>query len=211
MLSRRPSFSCSAPRFTEEDRLQERESLSDQEVLQIENDVKGHNKVHETKEQLEQGVIEIQQVLAEIEKKDSYLEALQQVPELVNVESSPYKFLRCCSHDSTKAAHRLVAYWETRKKFFGEELWLKPMTLEGAMHRDLLIVESGTLMIVRENVLNNCQDNDEDNDKDVRPILLYDRTKATPSIYTREALVSTLHSGFSIPTSMISVFHVFLT
>ena len=197
MQSRRPSFSCSAPRFTEQDLLQERESLSDKEVLQIENDVKGNNKVHETEEQLERGIIEIQQVLVGIEKKDSYLQALQQVPELVNDESSPCKFLRCCSHDSTQAAHRLVAYWETRKKFFGEELWLKPMTLEGAMRRDSAIVESGTLMIVRENVVSNSQGNEKDDDKDVRPILLYDRTKAVSSVYSREALVRTVRFAYS--------------
>lgn len=64
-----------------------------------------------------------------VEKK-AYLEALQvQSPSnLIEAESHPLRFLQREDFDCTKAARRLVDYWEERKKAFGEKAF-RPLAL----------------------------------------------------------------------------------
>jgi len=64
-------------------------------------------------------------------EKAAYLEALKRAPHLVETESDPLCFLQADDYDYCNAAGRIAAYWEERKKFFGDRAFL-PLTLVGA-------------------------------------------------------------------------------
>lgn len=44
---------------------------------------------------------------------------------------------------SQRAARRLVTYWEERRKWFGEEKFCLPLTLDGAMRDDKALLSNG--------------------------------------------------------------------
>lgn len=64
------------------------------------------------------------------DEKIDLVEALTQVPGLVETESSPFKFLRRHGFEANVAARSLVTYWRYRREIFGERAFL-PMTLAG--------------------------------------------------------------------------------
>jgi hypothetical protein len=51
------------------------------------------------------------------------------------------KFLRCEGMNAKLAAQRLVNYWEGRKKVFGDDKYLLPMTLSEALKDDLVALD----------------------------------------------------------------------
>jgi len=76
--------------------------------------------------------------IPDIEKK-AYLEALQVAPLLVEKESDPTCFLLRENFNCWDAAARLVAYWDERKKVFGDKAFL-PITFstDGALSEEAL-------------------------------------------------------------------------
>lgn len=64
------------------------------------------------------------------EDKKEYLEAKRLVPNLVEAESDPARFLRTENGNPWNGAYRLTMYWKERKWVFGER-WLLPMNLTG--------------------------------------------------------------------------------
>jgi len=87
---------------------------------------------------LQTALAQIREALPLVEQADTdtsdFLEALDRVPYLVEMESNPLLFLKREDFDVTKAAKRLSLYWQFRKQIFEERAFL-PMTLtgEGAM------------------------------------------------------------------------------
>jgi hypothetical protein len=70
------------------------------------------------------------------ESKAALMEARQRMPDTVNKEADPIRFLRLENYNTWAAARRLVTYWSTRKRLFGERAFL-PMnqTGEGTLNR----------------------------------------------------------------------------
>jgi hypothetical protein len=81
--------------------------------------------------------------------KREYLEALEEVPELVETESARTLFLNAEDYNPLRAAARLARYWKFRKSVFGSQRWLLPLTQTGtgALNSDdIAILRSGYLL-----------------------------------------------------------------
>ena len=65
------------------------------------------------------------------EDKCYLLQAMQKVPQLVELESNPLKFIQREDLDIGKAAARLALYWKFRFEYFGPDRACLPMTITG--------------------------------------------------------------------------------
>ena len=63
--------------------------------------------------------------------KREYLEALELVPHLVQIETPKSKFLRTENNNPWSAARRLCLYWKYRKDIMSADRWLRPMNQTG--------------------------------------------------------------------------------
>ena len=90
------TFSISAPHVTEEELQRERDALSEKERMEIEQDVQGTSVFLETPDMTTQGLAQFQLEMSLIpdHKKEAYLEAIRRVPDIVEKETNPIKFLR---------------------------------------------------------------------------------------------------------------------
>ena len=100
-----PAFSFSAPRFSAEDEIREQATLTEDEQLQIANDLTGNSNVSHPAVSAEDLHFALEQFHSELglipdDKKSSVLHAMREVPELVQRESSPMLFLRAEAFDS---------------------------------------------------------------------------------------------------------------
>ena len=132
------AFSFTAPQFTEQDSINERASMTEEEMQQIESECLGRriSILEETPELIEKASLNMTRHLAAIEDKPAYDKALLLVPHLVEQESPSIRFLRCERFCTEKAARRLVKYWEMRTILFGSKAYL-PMRLDGALQDDI--------------------------------------------------------------------------
>ena len=132
------AFSFTAPQFTEEDSINERASMTEEEMQHIESECLGQSIsiIEETPELIEEATQAMARHLAAIQDKPAYNKALLLVPDLVEQESSAIRFLRCERFCPEKAAQRLVKYWEMRTILFGSKAFL-PMRLDGALQDDI--------------------------------------------------------------------------
>jgi hypothetical protein len=96
------AFSISAPQLSEEEQQREKDALTNEERLEISQDVAGRARFIETPEMTRQGLVKFQQELSQIphKTKDAYLQAMQRAPQLVETETNPIKFLRCERFDA---------------------------------------------------------------------------------------------------------------
>jgi hypothetical protein len=173
------AFPFSAPIVTPEEEQAEREALSEEERLRIHNEVYGSEvEIKETDAMVEKAVLLLQEALNEIpdESKQAYLEALERAPLLVERESEPIAFLRCEKYDAWAAAHRLVAYWEARKKWFGPDRAFLPMTQTGAMAEDMEYSEKALITMLPD-------------DDHGRPVVCYDRIRLTADVAPRASVL----------------------
>jgi hypothetical protein len=86
------------------------------------------------------------QMLPNIDK-EAYLEAMERVPDLVNRESSPARFLKSENFNVEAAARKLAGYWRIRRQIFTERTFL-PMvqTVDGVLARDdVAVLQTGYL------------------------------------------------------------------
>jgi hypothetical protein len=173
------AFTFTAPIVTEEEEREERAALTDEERLRLNLDVYGGEQfVPETEEMLENGVVLLREALQDIPdtEKAAYLEAIEIAPLVVERESNPVAFLRCEKYDAEKAARRLVAYWDVRKKTFGAERAFLPMTQAGAMAEDMEYVEKALIVMLP----------DDDHD---RAVFHWDRIRCIRSVAPRDSVV----------------------
>jgi hypothetical protein len=91
------TFSVTSPRITEDDDRRERESLTPEEIDEIEQDIHGTGfDVVETDKIRLQAVVQLDEAIGTIPGPDKvdYLRALELCPELVRTESESIRFLR---------------------------------------------------------------------------------------------------------------------
>jgi len=88
------------------------------------------------------------------------------------------QFLRCEGMDAAKAAQRFVYYWESRRELFGQEKYLLPMTLSGALRDDLVALEVGWLRLLPKL------------DASGRQLLIAEPARHKREGYTTESMVS---------------------
>jgi hypothetical protein len=182
------AFSISAPQLSEEEQQREKEALTLEEKLEIENDMNASARFMETPEMTTKGLMEFRQELDLIpnDKKSAYLQAMKRVPALVETETSPIKFLRCERFDAKTAALRCVQNWEIRLGLFGEKAF-EPMTLEGALSNDEQVLNTGFFQCLRNDI------------PDKRAILIKDRPKlSTASVYDRESAIRVMWYMFHV-------------
>jgi hypothetical protein len=172
-------FTSSAPAVTLEDEQAERKALTEEERQRIYEEVYGcEEEIKETDAMVGNAVQLLWEALDAIPaaEKQAYLEALDRAPLLVESESEPVGFLRCEKYDAWAAARRLVAYWETRRKFFGPERAFLPMTQTGAMAEDMEYVEKALITILP------CDDH-------CRPVVCWDRIRSTVAVAPRASVL----------------------
>jgi hypothetical protein len=174
-------FSFTAPVVTPQEEQEERNALSTQERELIQSDMYGDNSSDnkttccenddgkEPDRALDIMKETIDSCISDSEKA-AYLEALKHAPHLIQMK----QFLQCEQNDPWSAAHRLVRYWSLRKELFGENAW-KPMTLQGAMAEDYEYLAKGVLYTLSP-------------DDHGRPVLFYDRIRATKKVIPRQTL-----------------------
>jgi hypothetical protein len=173
------AFTVIAPVVTLEEDQAEREALPEEERQSIRKEVYGSEvEIKETDAMAEKAVLLLQEALHEIPDvaKQAYLEALERAPLLVERESDPISFLRCEKYDAWVAAHRLVAYWEVRKKFFGPDRAFLPMTQTGAMAEDMEYAEKALMTMLPD-------------DDHGRPVVCWDRIRATAAVAPRASVL----------------------
>ena len=179
------TFSITAPRFSEDDEQRERESVSPEEWAEIQRDLYGQDAssdIEEVDDSLESKLTVKAAIAALEESKRSANEgALAKCPELVDSESDPVRFLRCCDRDSMEAARLLAGYWETRARLFGENAFrpLKSTREEGPMTDEAVeLLESGLWTRLEDDAKN-------------RSVLFYNPSKLpTNTMRYRLAIVS---------------------
>mmetsp|Transcript_31625 Transcript_31625/g.57261 ORF Transcript_31625/g.57261 Transcript_31625/m.57261 type:complete len:323 (+) Transcript_31625:175-1143(+) len=131
------AFSFSAPRFTDEDEARELAEMTEEERLEVQQDLYGtHVELEETNDLRERLLEEMQTCLDAIPDDDKrvYLEACQVCPRIVTSESAPIRFLRCENYQPERAAQRLVKYWDYRKRVFQDNAFQRLRLEEGAMY-----------------------------------------------------------------------------
>jgi hypothetical protein len=173
------AFSFSAPIVTPDDEQAEREALPEEERQRIRKEVYGvEDEMEETDTMVEKAVLLLQEALQEIPdaQKQTYLEALECAPLLVERESDPIRFLRCEKYDAGVAAHRLVSYWEVRKKIFGPDRAFLPMTQNGAMAEDMVYSEKAFSTMLPD-------------DDHGRPVACCDRIRSTAAVAPRASVL----------------------
>lgn len=105
-------------------------------------------------------------------EKAAYLEAIGKAPNLVELESSPIRFLRSEKWDAWAAAKRLCAYWEKRKALFQDRAF-RPLSqaCDGALNEaDLECLNTGCLILLP-------------NDSMGRSVIFFDRSKLKPHMF----------------------------
>lgn len=112
------------------------------------------------------------EAMGALEGATEYQEALSLG--VVPLESPVEVFLRHADCDPWAAARQMGLYWKTRKQVFGPERAFLPMTLDGAMADDVQHMRKGFLCAVED-------------DAHGRPVLYYNRIRATREIVPREA------------------------
>jgi len=108
----------------------------------------------------------------------TYKEAMQKVPTLVELESSPIRFLRFENYNPFAAAKRLAAYWRHRKALFGERAFL-PMTQtgEGALSQeDVKVLNTGYVVVLPSDI-------------DRTPTMCYDLSRLDKDFDDREGIL----------------------
>jgi hypothetical protein len=120
-----------------------------------------------------QAFLELEQALELIpdEDKSAYNEAMHRVPDLVDSESDPFRFLWYEKYNISAAARRLVSYWECRKELFGERTFL-PMTQlkNGALSEDdVAVLQTGCLALLPD-------------DTDGCAVVCYDGSRLDPNV-----------------------------
>ena len=81
----------------------------------------------------DQNGVEKLRAFARIEhsEKREYLQALDEVPHLVQTETPWEDFMWTENQNADRAALRMARYWKARKHCFGEERWLRPLNQTG--------------------------------------------------------------------------------
>ena len=106
-----------------------------------------------------------------LEEQQPYLNIKQMAPHLIELESSPEKYLIASEWNYWQAAKNFLAYWQKRQQVFGPERFCKPLRLNEGSALDPLIIEafvSGVWMVA------------EKPDRYQRTVIILDRNKFTP-------------------------------
>lgn len=96
------SFPMTAPRFTDEDERRELEGLSEAERAEIERDVKGDDASPEVADLdpiLAKSLVAEAMEAIDSSERQAYDLAIRTNGQLVDSESNPVWYLRCCRHD----------------------------------------------------------------------------------------------------------------
>jgi hypothetical protein len=185
-----PGFSFTAPIVTPEEEKRERANLTRKELQALNNDLYGTQDILPTPAATKS----LSRTLSEneannrvrkaidgipLKEKKEYLKAMEQVPHLVESESSPEAYFRCEKGNATVAANRLVRYWKQRQKLFGESRAFLPMNQDGALAADEAALLKGFVTVLPH-------------DQKGRPVVFFDRIRAIPTIVTRASVIRVL-------------------
>lgn len=129
--------SYSAPEFSAEEEEEERAKLSLEERKIIDDELHGKQvfdfDAFETPDHVSSFLDEFDRCIRNKlppELTETYFEAMEKVPHLVQQETDPLMFLRAEFFDVENAARRLAMHWKERKALFGDDRAFLPMTLD---------------------------------------------------------------------------------
>jgi hypothetical protein len=145
------SFSHTAPRIEIEDLQKEIQNLDDETKEQLQKDLYGEETfVEETTEILNSSLARLHEELEAIEEdeKETFLRAQQECPVHVNSDNFLLPFLRAEKFNASKAARRIVVYWNEKLRLFGEDHTFGPITLASLQEGDLRVLRDGGLTLV---------------------------------------------------------------
>jgi hypothetical protein len=180
------AFTFTAPVITDEDEAAEWAAMTEEERANIRADMFGHkvgdaataapDQKAQDRPSIQNGLrIMIDAIHASSESdKEAYLEAVRQCsPELLHKECNLEHFLICEEYDPWAAAQRVLRYWSLRREFFGPHLCYQPLTLQGAMKEDVEYLQKGFVYPLFP-------------DSHGRPVVFYDRIRATKRVAPRQ-------------------------
>mmetsp|Transcript_88760 Transcript_88760/g.247022 ORF Transcript_88760/g.247022 Transcript_88760/m.247022 type:complete len:336 (-) Transcript_88760:305-1312(-) len=172
------SVSYSAPAFTPEEEQDEKDNLSPEEFQLIEDELHGKQvfdfDAFETPDQVSSFLDEFDRYIRNKlppELTETYFEAMEKVPHLVQQETDPLMFLRAEFFDVENAARRLAMHWKERKSLFGDDRAFLPMTMApdgalGCSEADMRELQLGFVCRVPD-------------DEYGRPVIFLDRANST--------------------------------
>mmetsp|Transcript_21280 Transcript_21280/g.30113 ORF Transcript_21280/g.30113 Transcript_21280/m.30113 type:complete len:308 (+) Transcript_21280:69-992(+) len=168
-------YGLTSPRFTTSDHSLEQAALTPEEKELIHKDDKGLLDFVETEVMRAEGIAKMDEVLMDlpIASKSEYLQALSNVPEIVERESDHLRFLRSTDFDADLAAQKLALYWKLRVQTFEEKAFLS-MTIEGALSGDIGTLSTGSFRLL-------------DDDKHGRSLCYMERGLLSPSRHSRKS------------------------
>lgn len=142
------SLSVTAPRMNLEQAANEYNNLSKEEKDRAWRDLYGKeplNPDEETEELISSRLFDMYHALQSMpeDSKRSYNRALQICPEYVNHREFLLMFLRADYFDASKAALRLVKYWQAKEDAFGSHRAFRKITLADMDDADLETIRSG--------------------------------------------------------------------
>jgi len=111
-----------------------------------------------------------------LETKRDYWTAVQQVPDVVDRESNPLRFIRYARDNFWAAAERMCAYWQLRVQLWGRHRAWRPLTMDGTgalNEQDILVLQAGFPAVLPPSA-------------DGKQVIFFDRSKWLPSVTDRD-------------------------
>ena len=145
------AISLTAPRVELEDVQREINELDDGATEQLRKDMYGEEAgEEETPDLLTISLVRLQEELQAIEEdeKQTFLRAQQECPAYVNSDNFLLPFLRAEKFNASKAARRIVVYWNEKLRLFGEDHTFGPITLASLKEGDLRVLRDGGVSLV---------------------------------------------------------------
>jgi hypothetical protein len=160
--------SITAPRFEECELSEERSSLSASDQTEALHDLFGRGKAplkDEDHALIKEAQRALSQEISDIEHKSAYLQALNQCPGYALNDQFRLTFLRAERFNTSRAAQRVVNYWEEKLKLFGPQKAFRRLTIHDLDAKDVDTLREGGIRML------------PGRDASGRGLLYYDRTK----------------------------------
>jgi hypothetical protein len=145
------SISLTAPRFELDELTTERSSLSFSDQTEALSDLFGSgnatvkNKDHAL---IQEALRALSQEIRDIKDKSAYRQALNQCPGYALNDQFCLAFLRAERFNTSRAAQRVVNYWEEKLKLFGPQKAFRRLTIHDLDAKDVETLREGGIRML---------------------------------------------------------------
>jgi hypothetical protein len=140
------SISLTAPRFERDELATEMSSLSLSDQTEALNDLFGRGTAvvkDEDNPVIKEALQALSQEISYIKDKSAFRQALQQCPGYAQNDKFCLQFLRAERFDTSRAAQRVVKYWEEKLKLFGPRKAFCRLTIHDLEPKDVETLREG--------------------------------------------------------------------